>query len=129
MTLNELKRSVDTCVQFGHGNDVVLITLSEPSFGWRASIGIRDIYPGIDWEYGQMRIEPDEAICKKGRAKDDLLPMHIYAYTAPRRFYSCPICETHVKKDDHYCSRCGQHLFFDANREPADSWKVAGLHI
>lgn len=123
MKLRDLKASIDSYIGLGHEEDPVLITLSQPSIGSRASCGIRGIYPGFDWEHGQMRIEPDKPIVTAGRSKDDMKPMAIYAYSAPRPFYNCPTCGKKVKKDDNYCSRCGQHIFYNKNAKPADSYR------
>lgn len=123
MTLYDLKRSVDSYVDLGHGENDILITLSQKSVGARMSVGVRGIYAGFDFESGQIRIEPMEPICKRGRAKDDPVAMNIFAFSSPRKFYSCPMCEETVKKDAHYCPRCGQHLFFDPTKEPLDSYK------
>lgn len=122
MTLNDLKSHVDEYVKIGHGNDTVLITLSQPSVGGRASTGVIGIYPGFDWEHGQMRIEPAQQICPRGRTKDDIMKIRIFAYSSPKPFYNCPVCEEHVKKDSKYCQRCGQHLVFDNTAEPFDSY-------
>jgi hypothetical protein len=121
LTLSELKIHVDEYVRVGHGDDVVLITLSQSSVGARASTAVSCIFPGFDWEHGQMRIEPEKPVCLRGRAKDDMMPIRMFAYSSPRPFYECP-CGTQVKKDSHYCQHCGQHLFLDKNAEPYDSY-------
>lgn len=124
MNLLELKEHVDALVDLGHGECKVLITLSEKSVGARAYVGIKGIFTGIDFESGQERIEPVEPVCKRGRTKDDTMKINIFTFSSPRKFYACPICEERVKKDSHYCSRCGQHLIFDPQKEPTDYWEV-----
>lgn len=123
MNLNDLKKQVDSYVAFGHGDDVVLITLSQPSVGGRACTGIRGIYSGIDWENGQIRIDPEKDVCLRGRAKDDVMDISIFAYSSPRPFYCCPICREHVKKDSNYCQCCGQHIKLNPMAEPRDNYK------
>ena len=56
MILSELKKQVDFLCDNGHGDNPVLITLSESSIGSRAANGITGIHIGIDWEHGQGRI-------------------------------------------------------------------------
>lgn len=122
MTLSDLKSHIDEYVRVGHGEDVVLITLSQPSVGSRAATAVRCIFPGFDWEHGQMRIEPENQVCLRGRAKEDTMPIRIFAYSSPRPFYECPICGEHIKKDSNYCQQCGQHLVFDRSAEPCDTY-------
>lgn len=129
MTLSELKVHVDDMVRAGYGEKTVVITLSQPSVGARASVGIKGIFSGFDWEHNQIRIEPTELICKRGRAKDDPAKINIFAFSYPKKFYLCPMCEERVKKDNQYCPRCGQRLIFDAEKVPSDSWKVIRKEI
>lgn len=124
MKLSELKKHIDFLLEHGHEEDTVYITLSQPSMGARASVGIKGAFSGIDFEHNQIRIEPLEPLCKRGRAKDDAMEMNIFAFSSPRRFYACPMCEEKVKKENHYCPRCGQHLIFDEKKMPSDVWKA-----
>ena len=48
MVLSELKKQVDFLCDTGHGNNPVLVTLSESSIGSRAATGITGIHSGID---------------------------------------------------------------------------------
>lgn len=123
MNLLELKTHIDSFVEDGFGNSSVLISLSEPSIGARAAIGVKDVHVGIDWEHEQIRIETDEPICRRGKSKDDILDIDIHKYSSPKQFYTCPICEEKVKKDSNYCSNCGQHLKFNESKKPVDEWK------
>lgn len=114
MTLNELKIYVDHYIDHGHGKDGVRITLSQPSVGGRASVGISGLYTGMDWESGQIRIEPDQKITSYNKDRDEIIPMRVEEYDYPgcRKtiIRSCPKCEEHLKKDAKYCSRCGQRV-------------------
>ena len=62
MNLLELKVIVDSLVENLHKPEdvIVCITTSEPSFGGRSKTGVRGVHLGIDWEKGQLRIEPEE---------------------------------------------------------------------
>lgn len=124
MNLSELKEQIDVLTEELGCEETVVITLSQPSVGARASVGIKGVFSGVDFERNQIRIEPLEPLCKRGRAKDDAMEMNIFAFSSPRRFYACPMCEEKVKKENHYCPRCGQHLIFDENKIPSDAWKA-----
>lgn len=126
MTLLEFRTQVDSLINHGHGEDTVLITLSQPSVGARSFIDITGIFAGFDFERGQVRIEPTEPICKRGRAKNDPVKINIFAFSGPRKFYNCPMCDSAVRKDSKYCSTCGQRLVFDPTKEPSDSQKQKG---
>jgi hypothetical protein len=55
MTLGELQYTVNLLVERGHDvNKEVRITTADSSVGVRASVGVTHIYPGIDWEQGQI---------------------------------------------------------------------------
>lgn len=49
MTLSELKKQIDFLCDNGHGDNLVLVTLSESSIGSRAATGITGIRSGFDW--------------------------------------------------------------------------------
>ncbi len=55
MILSELKKQIDFLCETGHGDNPVLVTLSESSVGSRAATGITGIHSGFDWERGQIR--------------------------------------------------------------------------
>lgn len=126
MKLSELKKNIDFLLETGHEENEVRITLSQPSIGGWASVGIKGAFPGFDFESEQVqiRIEPIEPVCSRGRSKDDAMKMNIFAFSGPRKFYLCPMCGGRVKKDNCYCPRCGQHLTFDAEKQPSDIWKA-----
>lgn len=65
MKLFELCDLCSTMLAEGNGNAEVVITISEPSIGSRAKVGIDSIYPGFDWEHGQIRIESEKPIVLK----------------------------------------------------------------
>lgn len=45
-----------------HGNDEVVIHLSDPSVGTVANCKIGSAYPGFDWEKGLVLIQPDKKL-------------------------------------------------------------------
>nr|WP_312985388.1 hypothetical protein [Clostridioides sp.] len=70
MNLKELKQAIDTIVESLPRNTTledisVMINLSQPSICCRASVGIKDIKMGFDWEHNQLRIDPDKPIILK----------------------------------------------------------------
>lgn len=113
MKLEELKKIIDSYVEQGKGKDDVVITLSNPSVGPRASTGISSIFPGFDWEQGQIRVEPDEALITKDKDRDVALPIKQREYNLSNKkriVRSCPKCGNHVAISDKYCSYCGQKI-------------------
>ena len=113
MKLKELYEISKSLVEQGKAEDDVLITLSESSVGARASTPINCMYAGFDWENGQIRIEPKNKLINKLKDRDKQLDTKIMEYDNLGRKHiirKCPICENHLKKDDKYCSRCGQAI-------------------
>lgn len=87
----------------------VLITLSDSSIGGRASVGIQGLYTGMDWETGQLRIEPKEKIFRNIKRMD--VPVGITRETSGGiSFNACDKCRMKVAKDDMFCRHCGQRL-------------------
>ena len=114
MILKELKRHVDFLVKNGHENDTVIVTTVDNSVGARAGSEVNSINPGIDWEHGQIRIEPKTKLVSYGNSRDDgMLPL-VEVYESPngrkRHVITCRRCDNLLKNDDRYCSRCGQMI-------------------
>ena len=113
MTAKELKDKVDFYVSRGHEDDVVLITLANRSIGGRASTAVQNVVTGFDWEHGQIRIEPEEKLYREGRTKSNPLKTInikcIYDNCVAIKRH-CPRCESSIRKDDCYCSKCGQKV-------------------
>ena len=87
----------------------VLITLSDSSIGSRASVGIPGLYTGMDWEQGQLRIEPKEKIFRNIKRMDT--PVGISRESSGGiAFNACGKCRMKVAKDDRFCRHCGQRL-------------------
>lgn len=113
MVLSELKKQVDFLCDNGHGDSLVLVTLSESSIGARAATGITGIHSGIDWEHGQVRISTDKKIISYEKDRDNAIEPRREDYdigTRVRHLFLCPKCENHLRKDDNYCSSCGQRI-------------------
>lgn len=113
MKLYELKKNVDFLISNGHEQDAVLITLSDSSVGARASTGITGIYSGFDWEHGQVRIAAERKFTTYENNRDrEMIPvMRDYDIGSRiRHLLICPRCENHLRKDDNYCSHCGQKI-------------------
>lgn len=113
MVLSELKKQVDFLVDTGHGDNVVLVTLSESSIGSRAATGITGIHSGFDWEHGQVRISTDKKIISYEKDRDKAIEPRKEDYNIgvrTRHLLICPKCENQLRKDDNYCSHCGQRI-------------------
>ena len=105
MTLEELAHKVDLLLSHcGQGKQVV-VTLDTPSMGARAYANVVDICNGIDWEAGQVRIAVDRPIMEKNKDRDVPMPK---AKTS--NGYVCRACGYSARKNDRYCSTCGQNV-------------------
>ena len=113
MVLLELKKQVDFLHDNGYGNNIVLVTLSESSIGARASTGITGIYSGFDWEHGQVRISTEKKIISYEKDRDKVIEPRKEDYNTGskmRHLLLCPKCENQLRKNDNYCSQCGQRI-------------------
>ena len=114
MNLKELKQNIDFQISnlYSYQNLEqinVLINLSENSIGSRAATAIKYIGMGIDWESGQLRIEPEKHLVSKGNAINDSKNKMVQTIEG-RKYYFCSRCEEKISKGDHYCRNCGQKL-------------------
>ena len=113
MILSEFKKQVDFLYDNGHGDNPVLVTLSESSIGSRAATGITGIHSGFDWERGQVRISTEKRIISYGKDRDNAIEPIREDYdigTRKRHLLLCPNCENQLRIDDNYCSHCGQRI-------------------
>lgn len=113
MILSELKRQVDFLCENGHENNQVLVTLSESSIGARAATGITGIHSGFDWEHGQIRISTEKKIISYDKNRDKVIEPRKEDHnigTRTRHLLLCFKCENQLRKDDNYCSHCGQRV-------------------
>lgn len=113
MKLTDLKRMVDSLMIHGHGEDEVLITTSELSFGARSSEKVSCVSAGFDWEQGQIRIAPSQELVHRGYTRNDLRPMYIRKQNINGRTLTerwCSQCDCFVHKDGRYCEHCGQRI-------------------
>lgn len=93
------------------GEKLLLVTTSDRSIGSRASVRVKGIYQGFDWEHGQIRIETDEQIIKKYNDRDAEKDKWYFTERITNKKYSvCPVCHYRVGKKDNYCRYCGQKL-------------------
>lgn len=113
MVLSELKKQVDFLYETGHGDNPVLVTLSESSVGSRAATGITGIHSGFDWERGQVRISTEKKIISYGKDRDEVMEPIKEDYnigSRTRHLLLCPKCQNQLRKDDNYCGNCGQRV-------------------
>lgn len=93
------------------GDKLLLITTSDRSIGGRASVKIRGIYQGFDWESGQIRIETEQPIIKKYNDRDVEKEKWLFTERITNKKYSvCSACVFRIGKKDRYCKHCGQKL-------------------
>lgn len=113
MILSELKKQIDFLCDNGHGDNLVLVTLSESSIGARAATAITGIHPGFDWEHGQVRVSTEKKIISYGKDRDNAIEPRKEDYDIGirmRHLLLCPKCENQLRKYDDYCSNCGQRI-------------------
>ena len=108
MTLNELKKIVDLYVSHNHGEDKVVIDLDQVSIGGGAYSEIEQIYEGIDWQKGTIRLAPKKSLIEKTKDRD--IPIPIKKCPTFAKSYMCNACGGFVCKKDNYCKNCGQKL-------------------
>lgn len=111
MILLEFKKQVDLLCDSGHGNNPVLVTLLQASIGSRAATGITGIHSGFDWERGKVRISTEKKIVTYEKDRDSAIEPRRKDYDIGSRIHHlllCPKCENNLRKDDNYCSNCGQ---------------------
>lgn len=108
MTLNELKKSVDAYCERGRGDWKVVVELSQISIGGIASTEIAQIYEGFDWDFGKVIINTSDSIIMKTKDRDN--PVEIKKDPVFSKRYLCSACGYYVRKDDKFCSSCGQKL-------------------
>ena len=111
MRLDELKKTVDVLVKDGHGNNEVVVSVAEVGFGTAPYSPVVDVSIGIDWECGQVRIATKDPIVRKFKDRDKAIPKINGKNLGVGMFpYMCPDCGRKVRKDDRYCSHCGQRI-------------------
>lgn len=107
MTVKELKEFINRLDEKKDAYNVV-ISLSQVSVGIEAYTDIKMIYEGMDWESGQIRIEPSKPIIEK-HLNRDICKSKRKDPVFPKRFV-CTACGNYVNKDDKYCRSCGQNI-------------------
>lgn len=119
MNILELKKYIDSLIDNGIEDAALLITLKEPSVGPRASVSIKYIHQGFDWEHNQIRIEPEEDLTRYKKDRDNPLPIKIREEKMPNgkniKIRKCPKCGDKVTRSQNYCSMCGQRINSNAN--------------
>lgn len=113
MILSELKKQIDFLCETGHGDNPVLVTLSESSVDSRAATDITGIHSGFDWERGQIRISTERKIISYGKDRDEVIEPLREDYdigSRIRHLLLCPKCQNQLRKDDNYCGNCGQRV-------------------
>ncbi|WP_097005318.1 zinc ribbon domain-containing protein [Lacrimispora amygdalina] len=115
MNLEEIKKQIDFIYEntpdYSRKGKEVVITLNESSIGARACTSVKLIYPGFDWEAGQIRIEPETLIVSQKKNYIDIMNIiHRDTFDGKSRVYVCPRCDGKINKSDKFCRYCGQKL-------------------
>jgi len=105
MTLEELAHKVNWLWNNCARDEQVVVTLDSASMGGRAFANVVDVSKGTDWEADQIRVGVDKLIIEKNKDRDVPMPK---AKTS--NGYVCRACGYFVRKDDKYCSTCGQNI-------------------
>lgn len=112
--LIKLKETVDRLCNSGHSEDIVVVTLNQPSVGPRAFTNVSGLYSGFDWEHGQIRIDTEDKILSKEKDRDNVIEPIVKEYNILDNKRSivrkCRICENKLRIADKYCSNCGQRV-------------------
>lgn len=119
MLLKEVKEKIDFLMKTGHENDLVVITTKDISVGPRGYQCVENIFSGMDWENGQIRIEPEEPVISliKDRDKPLIAISKVYDTAGRKRYLrKCPKCEEHLKLQYNYCPKCGQKIIFQSDK-------------
>lgn len=103
MTCNELKNVLSSYCETGHGDDNVMIILSEKSIGFHAASAVESALPGFDWDNGRILIHPIEKLVRDKMSRD-VEKIRVFW----RDVLHCPTCERRVSKKAKYCEHCGQ---------------------
>jgi hypothetical protein len=61
MKLSEFRDAIDRHIQ-QHGDDKVVIRLSEPSVGGMAKSEVKSTFPGFDWDRGYFIIDAEKPL-------------------------------------------------------------------
>lgn len=113
MTVYEMENILSELIKRGKGDVHVIVSTDDPSVGSRAFVEICSIMEGFDWETGQIRIETKEHVVSKMKDRDNAIKakeviFHVGSRETRKR--KCPSCGGFVRKDDRYCSCCGQRV-------------------
>lgn len=117
MNLLEVKEYIDDLMKYTrHPEDKeVVIELSQSSIGPTASVGIRSIYQGIDWDSKRIIINPKRAICDKTLLDNNKMGRQFYTRESSdgKILHFCPECYTKISKKDKFCRNCGTKMWQD----------------
>jgi hypothetical protein len=105
MTLEELAHKVNWLWNNCKRDKQVVVTLDSVSVGGRAFANVTSVDAGFDWEANQIRIDVDRPIIEKNKDRDVPMPK-----AKASNGYICRACGYFVRKDDKYCSTCGQNV-------------------
>ena len=111
MNVSELIDELEFYTDHGYSDNKVVIQLKEPSVGGVACTGIRQLYAGMDWDKGKIIIQTDDPVIyyKKDRDIPKSAVKIVYTrYPQTRPVIHCPVCGDKLRKNDRFCSRCGQ---------------------
>lgn len=113
MNLIELKNHIDNLIRYTKNAEEkeVVIALTQSSMGPIASTGIKNIYPGIDWDKNRIIINPKRAICDKTLFENTGAIIDIKKSSDGKDICYCSKCHNKISKKDKYCKSCGIRLY------------------
>lgn len=112
MKAKELKEKLDMYIENQHGDDEVVVRLSEPSVAVTASEPVQCIGPGIDWDSGKLFIHTDKPLIHRYNQRDIPKMARKMPSSDGKKspVFHCPACASKIKKGMTYCPACGQKV-------------------
>lgn len=119
MTFGELQHAVDIFISRGvDACSPVLVTTADPVMGGRGSVEVQFITSGMDWERGQIRIEPAEKLLTMSQVeqKNFTVPQRAGKIGTKTYVCYCEKCTTRFQRAYTYCPCCGRKILWENSK-------------